>query len=1012
MSQSLDELFNVKSIKAALSLWRKPEKLGQHPLTTLKVVEWKRREGNYRSTKQGYGEALRAVLREEIEHLRPEGKEPLDFKELDQRSEKQKDLRPAWERYLILSKQYMQRKGREFIKDNWAISQGTYNNRQKEVFQLLLSQLMEAERKKTAPPPLPKALFVDVPSSPKHFLGRDTLLTDLSKSLIRGEKVALEGMPGVGKTSLAVALANNQRIQEHFSDGILWGTLGQESNVRRVLVQWAKALGCDINALKQEAELRRVVKKAIRERRFLLVIDDVWEAESAKLLEVGGPYCSHLCTTRDQQVARLCGTQAVKVPVLAKKAAFTLLERLAPKVCKVDPAKAQELVGAVGYLPLALSLLGGYFAAPEHSFFPSLANTALNEMNSPARRIQLASRWLGQFMVPEVTLQEVIEFSLDNLPPEAVAAFYALGAFAPTPADFGREAAKAVAKVHGSMLDLLVARNLVTQSNKEMRLTLHQTLADVAQTKLKTESLKRHHDYYLTLAQRNTAKKAEAWNNLEEELPNLLLAAERMAQEKNLMGMIALEEALIHQGQLLYVRAYYQEAILLLSLSWSVQKIELIPQYQPRTLNKLGFFNSRLNQHTTAKEYLDLAQGLALQLGDQEQQADNLKYFGHIFYIRGELEQARQSYQKELTLRQARPSLLDLANCYNSLGAVEVAAGSYAEARHYFEQAIHLLHKKNNAYYLAMSCCNRGLLSLYMGDYPLAMKDFETALKQSERVSDRYTMARSLLNKGVLHSYLGEYSQALQCLTDSLPLWRQIKRLSGEVLTLGTLAEVYSALGDCQQAITYLQEAADKISEIENKEIKVDHDNKWGVVYLELGNHEEALKAYLKAADVVEGTTLRYYALVQNKLGLSRTYLAKGSQKDLAEARDYATQAITLSQEMQLAGNEPLAHAYLGKANLLLDDKETALQNCREAMRLLQKQESVHGSEAELYLHASHILAANGQPEEAQQRLERAYDLVQATAAKIEAQTLRQRYLAMPVNREISAAWQRLDRKG
>jgi tetratricopeptide (TPR) repeat protein len=255
-----------------------------------------------------------------------------------------------------------------------------------------------------------------------------------------------------------------------------------------------------------------------------------------------------------------------------------------------------------------------------------------------------------------------------------------------------------------------------------------------------------------------------------------------------------------------------------------------------------------------------------------------------------------------------------------------------------------------------------------------------------------------------LHSYLGEYSQALQCLTDSLPLWRQIKRLSGEVLTLGTLAEVYSGLGDAQQAITYLQEAADKISEIENKEIKVDHHNKWGVVYLELGNHEEALKAYLKAADVVEGTTLRYYALVQNQLGLSRTYLAKGSQKDLAEARDYATQAITLSQEMQLAGNEPLAHAYLGKANLLLGNKETALQNCREALHLLQKQKVVHGSEAEIYLHAFHILTANGPRHSAQECLKRAYKLVQATTKKILDETLRQRYLAMPVNREISAA--------
>jgi hypothetical protein len=151
------------------------------------------------------------------------------------------------------------------------------------------------------------------------------------------------------------------------------------------------------------------------------------------------------------------------------------------------------------------------------------------------------------------------------------------------------------------------------------------------------------------------------------------------------------------------------------------------------------------------------------------------------------------------------------------------------------------------------------------------------------------------------------------------------------------------------------------------------------------------------------------YFLVQSKLGLSRTLIAQGSREDLINARQCAWEALRLCQELQLAGSEPCAHVCLGKANLLLGDRETALQSCYDAMRTLDKQEHVHGSEAAIYLAIIQILAANDQEREGQPYLERAYDLIQATADKIENESLRQYYLAAPVNYRILTAWGRED---
>jgi len=70
-----------------------------------------------------------------------------------------------------------------------------------------------------------RPLFVGVPGRPALFVGRASLEQALVRQLCAGTTTALsvEGLPGVGKTTLAVMLAHHPRIRARFSDGILWG---------------------------------------------------------------------------------------------------------------------------------------------------------------------------------------------------------------------------------------------------------------------------------------------------------------------------------------------------------------------------------------------------------------------------------------------------------------------------------------------------------------------------------------------------------------------------------------------------------------------------------------------------------------------------------------------------------------------------------------------------------------------------------------------------------------------
>src|SRR6266581_2509870 len=210
--------------------------------------------------------------------------------------------------------------------------------------------------------------FLAPPQPPYNLVGRDNMMQKLKQQLFRGGNLALSalnGLPGVGKTALALALAHDHEVLEHFCDGVLWAGLGRESNVFSHLGTWGLALGFTPfeieNFTTNYTLLMQTIHRTIGARRMLLVIDDAWSVEAALNFKLGGPNCAHLVTTRLPEVAEVFATDGnIVVQELGEDDGLTLLERLAPRVVETVPDEARELVHAVGGLPLPLTLMGKY----------------------------------------------------------------------------------------------------------------------------------------------------------------------------------------------------------------------------------------------------------------------------------------------------------------------------------------------------------------------------------------------------------------------------------------------------------------------------------------------------------------------------------------------------------------------------------------------------------------------------------------------------------------------------
>ena len=340
------------------------------------------------------------------------------------------------------------------------------------------------------------------PPRPSLIVGRDNDIQEIksrfgirSLEKTRRPVTVIRGWPGSGKTTLASVLAYDSEIIALFPDGVLWATLGQEQNILSEIATWGRALGTDdILMAKSVEEAQNLLAALLRNKRMLLIIDDVWKAEDAVPFMVGGIGCATIITTRLDQVAGALAPTAddiYRLKVLNDENALELLRQLAPTVVAQYPKESRVLVHQLEGLPLALQVAGrllnteaSYGFGVTELIDKIKKGSQLLEARAPADMADL-----GTETTP--TVATLLQKSLDRLDDTTKGYFSYLGAFAPTPATFDMEAIKFVWDVEDPKpaIKTLVDRGLLEFVPELGRYQMSSVLVMLAKTLLTDDKL-------------------------------------------------------------------------------------------------------------------------------------------------------------------------------------------------------------------------------------------------------------------------------------------------------------------------------------------------------------------------------------------------------------------------------------------------------------------------------------------------------------------------------------------
>ncbi|KAF3524236.1 hypothetical protein F2Q69_00046277 [Brassica cretica] len=252
------------------------------------------------------------------------------------------------------------------------------------------------------------------------IVGQETVLERVWTRLMEEgvEVVGMYGMGGVGKTTLLTQINNKFTETNGGFEVVIWVVVSKSPENHRIQGVIAKKLGLEGEGWDQKNENQRALEihTVLKRRKFVLLLDDIWEKVNLKAVGVPHPSRQNGCklafTTRSRDVCgRMGADDPIEVSCLEPEDAWDLFKtKVGENTLKGHPdipQLARKLAGKCCGLPLALNVIGETMACKRtvHEW-----RSAINDLSSYA----------AEFSGMEDEILPILKYSYDNLNSEQV----------------------------------------------------------------------------------------------------------------------------------------------------------------------------------------------------------------------------------------------------------------------------------------------------------------------------------------------------------------------------------------------------------------------------------------------------------------------------------------------------------------------------------------------------------------------------------------------------------------
>ena len=603
----------------------------------------------------------------------------------------------------------------------------------------------------------------NLPRLPAPLVGRSAEI-EATRALLASpvRLVTLTGPGGVGKTSLALAVA---RLAEHdHPAGVYFVELEEARTSGAAWTAAARTLG-----LTPDESPEHAVVEFLTDRSALIVLDNLEQIDDAADVTralLDRTACTILATSRGPlrlraehesvlaplaapqpgtPFERLATTPAVELFVREARrarASFALTPDNAPHVATIC-ARLEGLPLAIELAAAQVRLLGTHALA-----------------QSVEQRISLASRE-GDRPGRQRTLEATIAWSVDLLAADDRHCFECLGVFAGG-ADLPAIAAvvpdDGTVETALSTVEALADVSLLTVGEGptgEPRITMLGMVRDVAESRLERrgeldDAVRRHCEHFVALAE-------EAETQLRG--PDSLTWTDRLGVE---------------------------EENLRVAFEWSsASETPDDRSLAVRLVTALGWYWYTHGRATEGRARIEAAIGDGDGAGlDPRSRADALHALGVLEQQQGDNELAIEAFEASLDVWRSLDDRRGTARELNSLGVTRWAQGDVARSRALLDESIVVASGVGDDERLAAAMSNLGILDLSTGRTDDAIAAFEGALAIDTRNGDRWAVAVDQCNLGASLACAGRLAEAAGALDDVL---RMVIELGDDDLLASTL---------------------------------------------------------------------------------------------------------------------------------------------------------------------------------------------------------------------------------